>query len=53
LARARYTARPSRATLSAEELDWLPKFYNVFENPSGTNKSIVTLPMTGPSVARL
>lgn len=44
-------------TLSAEELDWHPKFYNVFENPSGTNKSMgtltVALPVTGPSVTRL
>ena len=44
-------------TLSAEELDWLPQFYNVFENPFGTNKSMgtftVTLPVTEPSATRL
>jgi hypothetical protein len=44
-------------TLSAEELDWHPKFYDVFENPYGSNKSMgtftATLPVTGPSVTRL
>ena len=44
-------------TLSAEELDWHPKFYDVFENPYGSNKSMgtftVTLPATEPSTTRL
>jgi hypothetical protein len=44
-------------TLWVEELDWHPKFYKVFENPSGDNKRMgtfnVTLPTTGPSVMQL
>ena len=44
-------------TLSAEELDWHPKFYDVFENPYGSNKSMgtftVTLPVTEASLTRL
>ena len=46
-----------RLTLWAEELDWLPKFYHVLENPFGNNRNMgtfdVTLSTTGPSVMRL
>jgi hypothetical protein len=46
-----------RLTLWAEELDWLPKFYRVFENPFGSNRNMgsfdAILPTIGPSVMRL